>query len=203
MVRTNIDMPPGKRTRCITINKGDRILQREEGKTLHQVKKYEARDPGLAGLLLAPKLLYMSLMMTSLYSPGCLSSELDVTPHLPESFLLPHKQNQCQLWHLLWLKGDGLRTILKVKLLSTEGLEGKYSSIFTRPRGSYIPSWVREFYTSYGELVPKSKKMASKFRPVKLVIVLGVEVSYSKEYINAVLDRPLGSALSYEGLPMT
>uniref|UniRef100_M1D8V7 Putative plant transposon protein domain-containing protein n=1 Tax=Solanum tuberosum TaxID=4113 RepID=M1D8V7_SOLTU len=112
------------------------------------------------------------------------------------------------------LKGDGLRTILEEKLLFIEGLEDKYSSvadllhwhqfqIFTRPRGPYIPSWVREFYTTYGELVPKSKIKASEFRPVRSVTVRGVEVSCSEEYINVVLDRPLGSALSYEGLPTT
>ncbi|KAG5630372.1 hypothetical protein H5410_002089 [Solanum commersonii] len=115
---------------------------------------------------------------------------------------------------LNWLKGDGLRTILEEKLLSTEGLEGKYSSvaellqwhwfqIFTRPRGQYIPSWVHKFYTTYGELVPKSKKKASEFRPVKSVTVRYVEVSCSEEYINDVLDRPLATELLYEGLPTT
>jgi len=85
------------------------------------------------------------------------------------------------------LKSDGLQTILEEKLLSVEGLEGKNAEVldtlkhhefrqFTTPRGHYIPSWVREFYLAYGELVPKNKKKASEFRSVKFVIVRGKEV---------------------------
>uniref|UniRef100_M1DZC5 Putative plant transposon protein domain-containing protein n=1 Tax=Solanum tuberosum TaxID=4113 RepID=M1DZC5_SOLTU len=95
-----------------------------------------------------------------------------------------------------------------------KGLEGKYSGVrdtldfhrfeqFTSPQGPYIPSWVQQFYTVYGDLVPKSKKKASEFRPIKSVMVRGKEVGYNDEYINTVLDRSLGATVAYEGLPAT
>ncbi|KAG5585319.1 hypothetical protein H5410_045753 [Solanum commersonii] len=84
-------------------------------------------------------------------------------------------------------KGDGARTILEETLLFVQGLGDKYRN-FTRSQGPYIPSWVREFFIAYGELVHKRKKKANKFRPVKLVMVRGKEVESNNEYINISLD---------------
>uniref|UniRef100_M1DT93 Putative plant transposon protein domain-containing protein n=1 Tax=Solanum tuberosum TaxID=4113 RepID=M1DT93_SOLTU len=74
---------------------------------------------------------------------------------------------------------------------------------FTSPLGPYIPTWFREFYVAYGDLVPKGKKKDNAFRPVKSVVVRGKEVGCSNDHINIVLDRAIGFAYAYEGLTTT
>jgi len=72
------------------------------------------------------------------------------------------------------LKRLWVQTIIEKKIMSTKGMEGKYTDVmdtffyqefgfFTRSKGSYIPYYVHEYYTDYGELVPKRKKDVSKF----------------------------------------
>uniref|UniRef100_M1DQ16 Putative plant transposon protein domain-containing protein n=1 Tax=Solanum tuberosum TaxID=4113 RepID=M1DQ16_SOLTU len=60
-----------------------------------------------------------------------------------------------------------------------------------------------KFYTTYGNLVLKSKKKANKFRPVKLIMVRGKEVRCNIEYINTVLGRGFGATVVYEGFLVT
>uniref|UniRef100_M1DYP9 Putative plant transposon protein domain-containing protein n=1 Tax=Solanum tuberosum TaxID=4113 RepID=M1DYP9_SOLTU len=112
------------------------------------------------------------------------------------------------------LKVEGLRTIIEEKLLSTKDLEGRYSGvrdtlryhrfdIFTRHRGPYIPTWVHEFYATFGELVPQRKNKTSAFKSVKSILVSGKELGCNSDHINATLDRATGYEHEYAGLATT
>ncbi|WMV25187.1 hypothetical protein MTR67_018572 [Solanum verrucosum] len=96
------------------------------------------------------------------------------------------------------LKAVGLRKILEEMRLSTDGVIDIYREvwnsikfqtfeIFTKPRGSYIPSWVHEFFAEYRKLVPKGKKKASSFTPVDHVVVRGRRVKCNNTDINEEL----------------
>ncbi|KAG5610358.1 hypothetical protein H5410_021639 [Solanum commersonii] len=72
--------------------------------------------------------------------------------------------------------------------------------IFTRPRGPYIPTWVWEFYTAYGDMVPQGKKKASVFRPVKFVMVQEKTVRCSSYDINNALEKAVGFEHEYQSM---
>ncbi|WMV09764.1 hypothetical protein MTR67_003149 [Solanum verrucosum] len=96
------------------------------------------------------------------------------------------------------LKAKGLRTVLNEKRLSTNIVVDLYPEIwntikfhkleiFTKARGSYIPTLVCEFYAEYGKLVPKGNKKARSFKLVDNVVVRGKKVKCSSTDINKVL----------------
>uniref|UniRef100_M1D9B1 Putative plant transposon protein domain-containing protein n=1 Tax=Solanum tuberosum TaxID=4113 RepID=M1D9B1_SOLTU len=89
-----------------------------------------------------------------------------------------------------------------VNRLKADGVLDRYSEvwntikfhkfeIFTNPWVPYIPNWVWEFYSAYGELVQKGKNKASMFKPVDFVMVCGKKVKCRCLDINVVLGCSL------------
>uniref|UniRef100_M1E002 Putative plant transposon protein domain-containing protein n=1 Tax=Solanum tuberosum TaxID=4113 RepID=M1E002_SOLTU len=112
------------------------------------------------------------------------------------------------------LKAERLRTFLVEKRLYMDGVVDKYPlvwdtlrycrfDIFTSPYGPYIPTWVREFNTAYGDLVSKRKKKANAFRPVESVVVQGKIVGCSSNHTNVAFDRTVGFEHEYEIMATT
>lgn len=74
---------------------------------------------------------------------------------------------------------------------------------FKKTQGPYVPTWVRELYRTYNELVPNGNEKNSSFRPVKFVMVLGKDVRCNADQFITALNRAINSEHTYKGLATT
>uniref|UniRef100_M1E0V1 Putative plant transposon protein domain-containing protein n=1 Tax=Solanum tuberosum TaxID=4113 RepID=M1E0V1_SOLTU len=72
--------------------------------------------------------------------------------------------------------------------------------ISTKLQVPYIPTWVREFYSTYRELVLKGKKKESAFKPLDFIVVRGKKVKCLCSDINVVLGCSLNIMHDYISL---
>uniref|UniRef100_M1D9K5 Putative plant transposon protein domain-containing protein n=1 Tax=Solanum tuberosum TaxID=4113 RepID=M1D9K5_SOLTU len=173
------DMPPRKRAKGIIINKDASASRAKATKIPTTCGKGKAPEPA------SPE---ASSDSDGIFATNLTTSESE-GEHKEDDELMAAQRAELRskrLNDLSRIKATQASTTLLAPAQAV--IPAPAAQLFTRPRGPYVPNWVREFYTPYAALVPQRKNQAAKFKPIDYVVVRGRKVKGDRDAINTVLE---------------
>ncbi|WMV29466.1 hypothetical protein MTR67_022851 [Solanum verrucosum] len=185
-----INQPPRKRARGIVINEGAALSRSTQVKLPPTVGKNTSKGKGHV----EPSPAETSFDSMGIYVTHLTTSESDNEGNSGTRspiFVFEQKDDQTLQLKRAELCSKALHDSARIHVpppppAQTVEQFHKFE-IYTWPRGSYIPSWVREFHVEYGKLVPKGNKKANLFAPVDHIVVQGRRVKCIINDINEML----------------